>query len=150
MRPELLVYNPSWIANNQRNIVINLRQGFVASTHSDFNQGQTDTGLFYWPNITGKLSWLNKKKKFISAILYMVNTTKALTVWCDTFLLAVVIEERMKRVRLPGFRLKFTPGARQCHKVLSHLLGRVFSPKDTRGLYYKTFYGCNLRIFVIS
>jgi hypothetical protein len=31
-------------------ILVNFHQDFVASTHSDFFQGQTDRGLFYGPN----------------------------------------------------------------------------------------------------
>jgi hypothetical protein len=39
-----------WITNNQQNIVINYHQDFVASMHTDFFKGQTDRGLFFWPN----------------------------------------------------------------------------------------------------
>jgi len=37
-----------WIVNNRRNISL-YHQDFMASTHSDFFQGQMDGGLFYWP-----------------------------------------------------------------------------------------------------
>jgi hypothetical protein len=39
MRPEPLAQNPSWIANKQRTIVVNIHQDFVARMHSDFLQG---------------------------------------------------------------------------------------------------------------
>jgi hypothetical protein len=35
----------------------------VARTLSDFFQGQTDKGLFYKPNYSGKLGCPNRKKK---------------------------------------------------------------------------------------
>ncbi len=35
------------IANNQQNIVINFHQDFVASTQSDFIQGQAKRGIFH-------------------------------------------------------------------------------------------------------
>ncbi len=35
---------------HEQNIVINFHQDFVDSIHSDFFQGQTDRGLYYWPN----------------------------------------------------------------------------------------------------
>jgi hypothetical protein len=44
MRP-----NPLWIANNQQTVVANFHQDFMASMHSNFFQGQTDTGLIYEP-----------------------------------------------------------------------------------------------------
>jgi hypothetical protein len=50
VRPEVLVLNPLWIMNIQQNIVVNFHQDFEATKHSDFFQGQTDMGLFYWPN----------------------------------------------------------------------------------------------------
>jgi hypothetical protein len=42
------------IANNQRNSVIIFHQDFVASTQSDFFQGQMDRGLVYKPNRSGE------------------------------------------------------------------------------------------------
>jgi hypothetical protein len=53
MRSKLLVKNPLWVANNQRNFVVNFHQDIVASMYSDSFQGQTDGGLFYWPNHSG-------------------------------------------------------------------------------------------------
>jgi hypothetical protein len=35
------------ITNNQQNTAVNFHQGFVASTHSDYSQGQVDRGLLY-------------------------------------------------------------------------------------------------------
>jgi len=62
-RYEQVFENTTWIANNQRNILINLRQDFMASAHSDFFQGQMDRGLFYWPHHSGEthLSKLGEK-----------------------------------------------------------------------------------------
>jgi hypothetical protein len=40
--PELLAYNPFWIANNQGTIVVNYHQDFTASTHSNVFQGQKE------------------------------------------------------------------------------------------------------------
>ncbi len=42
--------NPLWTANNQQNIGFNFHPDFGACWHSNFFQGQTDRGLFYWPN----------------------------------------------------------------------------------------------------
>jgi hypothetical protein len=44
VRSELLFKNPSWIANNQQNIVGNFHPDFAASPYNDFFQGQTDSG----------------------------------------------------------------------------------------------------------
>jgi hypothetical protein len=35
-------------------IQVNYHQGFLASTHSNFFQGQTDRGLLYWSNHCGE------------------------------------------------------------------------------------------------
>jgi hypothetical protein len=43
--PELLVYNPLWIINNQQNIVVNFHQDLLASMCNDFYQGLTDLRL---------------------------------------------------------------------------------------------------------
>jgi hypothetical protein len=48
--------------NNQKNIVINFHQVFVASTHSDFFQGEMDRGLFYWPSHASETQ-LSKQEK---------------------------------------------------------------------------------------
>ncbi len=49
----LLVQNPLWITNNKQNIV-NLHQDFMDRVHSDFFQGQTIRGPFYWPKHTAE------------------------------------------------------------------------------------------------
>ncbi len=54
MRPELLAKNTLLISNNQRTIGVNFHRDFVASQHSNFFWGQTDKGLFYWLNHSGK------------------------------------------------------------------------------------------------
>jgi len=41
----------------------NFHQDFVASTHTDFFQGQTDRGLFYWPNHSGETGCPNEKSR---------------------------------------------------------------------------------------
>ncbi len=48
--PEMVAKNPSRIANSQRNIVVNLYQDFLASTHSNFFRRQTTGGLIHWLN----------------------------------------------------------------------------------------------------
>jgi hypothetical protein len=47
---------------NQPTIVINFHQDFVATTHSDFFQGQADRGLFYMPNHSWETQ-LSKQKE---------------------------------------------------------------------------------------
>ncbi len=54
MRPDPWVKKPLLIANNQQNIATNLHPDFMASAHSDFFQGQTDSGLFYLPYHSGE------------------------------------------------------------------------------------------------
>ncbi len=44
----------------QGKFVANFHQDFVANRHSDFFQGQTDRGLFCWPNHSGE-TWLSKQ-----------------------------------------------------------------------------------------
>jgi hypothetical protein len=61
VRPEVLGKNPLWIANSQRNIVVHFHQDFTASLRSDFFQGRTDQGIFYWPNHTQE-TWLSKEE----------------------------------------------------------------------------------------
>jgi hypothetical protein len=53
-RPELLAQNPLQVANNQHTIAVNFHQDFMMSMHSDFFQGQTDTGLIYCTYIPKK------------------------------------------------------------------------------------------------
>jgi hypothetical protein len=50
-----------WIANNQQITVINFHQDFVTITHSDFFQGKTDRGLFYWPDHSGETMLSNQE-----------------------------------------------------------------------------------------
>jgi hypothetical protein len=64
VRPELLVKNPLRIANNYQAIVVNFHQEFTARVHSNFFQGQTDGGLFYWPNLSAETRCpINSHKK---------------------------------------------------------------------------------------
>ncbi len=62
VRPELLVKIPRESPTISK-IKVNFHQDFVSSMHGNFLRGQTDWGLFYWPNHSGKLGCPNKKKK---------------------------------------------------------------------------------------
>jgi hypothetical protein len=53
-RTELLVKNQLEITNNQQNLVVNFHPDFMASTHTNFFQGQMARGLSYWPNHSRK------------------------------------------------------------------------------------------------
>jgi hypothetical protein len=50
-----------WITNNQQNIVVDFHQDFMASTHSDFYQGQMNMALLYWPHHSEK-TWLSNQE----------------------------------------------------------------------------------------
>jgi hypothetical protein len=62
-----------WITNNQRTIVTDIYQDFVASTHSDFFQGQTDWGLVYWPNHSWEAGLSKQEEEFNETVpLYVM------------------------------------------------------------------------------
>ncbi len=71
MRPKLLAKNPRGIANNQRYIVVNNDQVFVASMHSDFFHRQTGGALICWPSHYAKLQCPIKKKEDIECFMYI-------------------------------------------------------------------------------
>ncbi len=50
MRPEMMTLNPLSLINNQRIIIVNFHQDFVANMHSSFFWGHMDMGLIYWSN----------------------------------------------------------------------------------------------------
>ncbi len=54
VRPELLILNP--LMDHQQSVKYkSTRIKTIAnSTHSNFFKGQTDRGLFYWPNHSGE------------------------------------------------------------------------------------------------
>jgi hypothetical protein len=56
-----VVENPLWIASNQQNIVVNFRQEFTFSMHSNFFKEEMDKGIFYQPNHSRETQ-LHKKK----------------------------------------------------------------------------------------
>ncbi len=61
VKTELLVYTNLRKANHWQNIV-NFHQDFTARTNSDYFKGQTDKGLFCWPNqgiLKGEVSLYN-------------------------------------------------------------------------------------------
>ncbi len=60
-KPELLAQNPFRIAYNPHTIVISFHQDFLASTHSGFFNGQTDSGLIYLPNHSRETQLSNKE-----------------------------------------------------------------------------------------
>jgi hypothetical protein len=51
-----------WITNNWHNIVVDFHQDFMASTHSDFYQGQMNMTLLYWPHHSEK-TWLSNQEE---------------------------------------------------------------------------------------
>jgi hypothetical protein len=69
----VLVENPLWIADNQKNIVINIHQDFAASAHSNFFRGQTDWGLLCWSNNSGE-TWLCKQEEGFTANFKFQNS----------------------------------------------------------------------------
>jgi hypothetical protein len=76
-RTELPVYNPLWINNKQRTIVVNISQNFAASMHTSFFQGQADRGLFYWPEHSGEAGLPLQEEKEGKAIEQHVLDTYA-------------------------------------------------------------------------
>ncbi len=63
VRPELLVYNPSWITLNHQNIAVEFDQDFMARGRSSLLMDRWIGAYSIVLTILVKLSCLNKKKK---------------------------------------------------------------------------------------
>jgi hypothetical protein len=50
LRPELLAFYPLWTTINLCTTIFDFNKNFMASSHSNFFQGQMDKSLIYGPN----------------------------------------------------------------------------------------------------